>query len=90
MTQDLLTGIIGVVGGAIVAWISLRRYPSRITTDAINLVDAFGKVRSNLTEEIDRLEARLDEATAMADRCQRRVKHLEAILRDHGIDPDGV
>lgn len=88
MTEGIITGLIGVLGGAIVAWISLRRYPSRITTDAISLVDAGGKVRTTLTEEIDRLEARLDETQALYDKCAKRVYHLEKVLRDAGIDPD--
>jgi hypothetical protein len=87
--SDIIVGILGVIGGAIVAWISLRRYPSRITTDAISLIDAGGKVVSNLTEEIDRLEKRLDETQLLYDRCAKRVKHLGNVLRTHGIDPDG-
>lgn len=51
---------------AVPAIITLRKQPTRKTTDAISLVDASGTVIGNLTDEIHRLDLALDVSQAEA------------------------
>lgn len=58
----LLSGVFGVLIATIPAVITLRKQPTRRTTDAISLVDASGTVIGNLSDEIHRLDLALDDA----------------------------
>jgi predicted nucleic acid-binding Zn-ribbon protein len=76
----LLAGSIlgGAVAAAITVWGANRKLPSRVTTDSVTLVDASGKVISNLTAEIHRLEAVAEAARAEAADSRGRAEALEA------------
>lgn len=93
----LIAGAFGALGVGIPAWVSMRRTPTRRTTDTISLVDASGTVIRNLSEEIDRLEELVAEARTEALACRsenrelrRRVARLEEALSAAGIDPAGI
>lgn len=96
--SDLVILAGSILGGAVAAtitvWGANRKLPSRVTTDSVTLVDASGKVISNLTAEIHRLETKMaqvqDEAAtaqAQAQDCARRVGRLEQALMAAGVDP---
>jgi uncharacterized membrane protein len=105
MSDVVINGLLGVVGGMLVAviyvWAQRRKEPSRLTTDAVSLVDASGQVISNLTDEINRLEEAVDDArreareartealqaTKEAVACAGRVYQLEKHLVENGITP---
>ena len=83
----LIAGFFGVLAAAIPAYLAQRKSPSRLTTDAVTLVDASGEVISNLTDEIARLERLAASHAERADALAYRVGRLEEALRKAGIDP---
>ena len=50
-------------------------------------VKAIGIVSETRQSQIDKLKARIDEANLIIDAQEKRIAHLEQILRDNGIDP---
>ncbi|MPZ14294.1 MAG: hypothetical protein GEU73_07695 [Chloroflexi bacterium] len=96
MNPALINGLVGLVGGvlvaAITAWATIRRTPSKIALDAAVLVDAHGQVIEDLTAELARqrhniaaLRQEAKEANAEATAATRRVDYLEDLLIANGI-----
>lgn len=94
MSDQIVVGLIGFVGGIAGAVLPLlwerRKHPSRITTDAVSLVDASGQVISNLTEEIHRLEGEVEHARSEARANKARIIKLEDAMVRNGMDPSLV
>ena len=108
MSDLVIVGLLAAVGGvlaaAIPAWRTIKKGPSKLTTDVITLVDAGGQVIRNLTDEIKRLDAVADEALVEAAEarreakaanreaiaCQGRIHQLERLLVGAGIELPAV
>lgn len=74
----LLSGVFGVLIATVPAVITLRKQPTRRTTDAISLVDASGTVIGNLSDEIHRLDLALDDAHMQATDYREQIAALKA------------
>ena len=62
----------------------------RIKIDELKAdIEAIGIVSESRQSQIDKLKARIDEANRIIDAQEKRIAHLEQILRENGIDPTG-
>lgn len=100
LVVGLISGMTGVLAAAIPAYISSRNAPSRRISDTTLILDASGKVVLTLREELNRLDAELEEAREEAQRLRAEIEarptkselneqiaRLEAQIRSLGATP---